>query len=151
MLQRCRGLERGHRRGREGERIPIVKQIQSIVLQLCLLSKLCVIHFAVRAPPLFPTCHLLKLCCHCLSRFLSLLPRVGRSCCPCERLAVASACDWVLPPPPLPLFLSGPLRLLFFLAWGAPSAVAFLTLPLHLLSCAGGDISRKLVPSVFSP
>ena len=79
------------------------------------------------------------------------LPRLDYSCCPCEHLATVGTCDWVLPPLPLPLFLSGPLSLLFFLVWGAPSAVAFLPLPLHLLPRAGADISRKLVPSVSSP
>ena len=45
---------------------------------------------------------------------------------------------------------SGALSLLFFLAKGAACALAFLAALLHLLPCAGVDISCKLVPSVSS-
>ena len=80
--------------------------VQSIVLQLRLLSKLCVIDFAARAQPLFPTCHLLKHRCHCLSHFLSpsascrlfLLSLWTSCCCWCLQLGVA-------PSAPLPLFV----------------------------------------------
>ena len=62
-LQRCKGLTQASRRGRRGGRaspVPIVKQVQSIILQLCLLSKIHVIILAASALPLFPTSYLLK-------------------------------------------------------------------------------------------
>ena len=80
MLQRKRGWGGAPRRGREGGRegvhVPIIKQLQGIVLhlrflsKLCFLSKLRIIVLAAPAQPMFPTCHLLYHWCCCLSRFM---------------------------------------------------------------------------------
>ena len=64
-LQRKRGWGGAPRRWREGAHVPIIKQLQGIVLHLRLLSKLCflsklrIIVLAAPAQPMFPTCHLL--------------------------------------------------------------------------------------------
>ena len=139
--KRERGGPRPHSQTGPKYRTAAMFVVQTLCHRLCCPCRALV-------PPLVTSSNAAVIACHA---FCPPLPRVGCSCCPCERLATTGACDWVSPPPPLPLFSSSPLSLLFFLAWGAPSAVAFLTLPLRLLPHAGADISRKLIPSVSSP
>ena len=131
----------------------MVKQIECIALQLRFLSKLCFIVLAAPAPA--PPCSqpLTSYTTAIVARPASCptLPRRGCSCCPCKHRLAAGGCDWVSPPPLLPLLSSGTLSLLFFLICGAPCVPAFLTASLRLLPREGADASCKLVPSVSSP
>ena len=137
--------------GREGERIPIARQIECIILHMRFLSKLRVIVLVAPARLMSPpvTSCTTTIIAHPPS--CPPLPRTSYSCYRCKRLATVGGCDWVSPPPPLSLISSGVLSLPFFLTCGTPCALAFLTASLWLLPHEGADISCKLVPSVSLP